>query len=88
MSNTVSMLNQHYIVGVIIQQELQSMSYSHTMLMVSGDAVFFLQMAPSPSVVDGLSAATIYTVTLTFVFVGGEEGTPVNTSATTRDGGE
>lgn len=60
-------------------------SYVHSMLRVvaqdgSEDTV---QMAQSPHTVTSRVPATPYTASLTFIFMGGYEGTPVNASATT-----
>lgn len=78
------------IVFVAFHQVLLMTSFDRTLLVVRDDDEVLLsqQMAVSPYRVAGLRPATVYNVTLTFVFVGGFEGTPVSVSATTEEGGE
>lgn len=76
---------QHVLLSV---QVLAQTSYLRTLLTVQnldGSQTF---QTTSPSFMpSGLSAATNYTITITLVFLGGEEGTPVIRLATTMDGG-
>lgn len=51
------------------------------------DEVWFEELALPPALVEDLTANTEYQVTLTFVFVGGAEGTPVSTEVVTLEGG-
>lgn len=70
-------------------QVLLLTSYSHTLVTVRDPsaAEVFSAQTNSPSVANGLTPATNYSITLTLVFQGGEEGTAVTQLATTMDGG-
>ena len=74
-----------------ILQVLEQGAYNHTLLTVqnsSGDQVLYQRQATSPLRADDLTPATDYIVTLTFVFVGGAEGTPVSVNVSTPEGGK
>lgn len=65
-------------------------SYLHTLLTVQdplGGEVFFNMSISPVSISASLTPATNYSITFTFVFVGGEEGTPLTLFASTADGG-